>query len=173
MDNINTWLVAFTAVTSAAVVIQAGILIGMYLAVRKTGEKVESLATEIKTKVLPTADTVQSMLVDLRPKIETIVGNTSESSTLVKAQLGRVDATVNDILDRTRLQVIRADELLNNTMDKVEETTEMVHRTVVSPVRQLAGVVQGLSAGLEYFLGAKRRRHNNNNSTVPQDEMFI
>lgn len=173
MDNINTWLVAFIAVTSAAVVIQAGILIGMYFAVRKTGEKVESLAAEIKTKVLPTADTVQSMLADLRPKIETIVGNASESSVLVKAQLGRVDATVNDILDRTRLQVIRADELLNNTMDKVEETTEMVHRTVVSPVRQLAGVVQGLSVGLEYFLGAKRRRHNNNSSTVPQDEMFI
>jgi hypothetical protein len=172
MDNLNIWLVAFTAVTSAAVVIQAGMLIGMYLAVRKTGEKVESLAAEVRTKVLPTAELVQSTLVDLRPKIETAVGNVSESTTLVKAQLGRIDATVNDILDRTRLQVIRADELLNNTMDKVEETTDMVHRTVVSPVRQLAGVVQGLSVGLEYFLGAKRRR-NNNGSTVPQDEMFI
>jgi hypothetical protein len=172
MDNLNIWLVAFTAVTSAAVVIQAGMLIGMYLAVRKTGAKVESLAAEVRTKVLPTAELVQSTLVDLRPKIETAVGNVSESTTLVKAQLGRIDATVNDVLDRTRLQVIRADELLNNTMDKVEETTDMVHRTVVSPVRQLAGVVQGLSVGLEYFLGAKRRR-NSNGSTVPQDEMFI
>jgi hypothetical protein len=68
--------------------------------------------------------------------------------------------------------VIRADELLNRTMDKVEETTEIVHRTVVSPIRQLAGVVQGLSAGVEYFLGAKRRRRNNG-VAAPQDEMFI
>ncbi len=171
MDNLNI-LIAFTAVTAAAVVIQAGMLVGMYLAVRKTGAKVEALAAEVKTKVLPTADLAQSMMIDLRPKIETMVGNVSESTTLVKAQLGRVDATVNDVLDRTRLQVIRADELLSSTMDKVEETTEMVHRTVVSPIRQLAGVVQGLSVGLEYFLGAKRSRRRNNVS-VPQDEMFI
>jgi len=172
MDNLTilTW---FTAATTAAVVIQAGMLIGMYFAVRKTGEKVESLAAEIKTKVLPTADTVQAMLVELRPRIETIANNASESSTLVKAQIGRIDATVNDILDRTRLQVIRADEILNSTMDKVEETTDIVHRTVVSPVRQLAGVMQGLSAGVEFFLGSRRRHRNNNSSSVPQDEMFI
>jgi methyl-accepting chemotaxis protein len=171
MDNLNI-LIAFTAVTAAAVVIQAGMLVGMYLAVRKTGAKVESLAAEVKTKVLPTADLVQSTLIELRPKIETLVENVSESSGLVKGQLNRVDATVNDVLDRTRLQVIRADELLNRTMDKVEETTEIVHRTVVSPIRQLAGVVQGLSAGVEYFLGAKRRRRNNV-VAAPQDEMFI
>jgi methyl-accepting chemotaxis protein len=171
MDNLNI-LIAFTAVTAAAVVIQAGMLVGMYLAVRKTGAKVELLAAEVKTKVLPTADLAQSMMIDLRPKIETMVGNVSESTTLVKAQLGRVDATVNDVLDRTRLQVIRADELLSSTMDKVEETTEMVHHTVVSPIRQLAGVVQGVSVGLEYFLGAKRTRRRNKVS-VPQDEMFI
>jgi methyl-accepting chemotaxis protein len=171
MDNLNI-LIAFTAVTAAAVVIQAGMLVGMYLAVRKTGAKVESLAAEVKTKVLPTADLVQSTLIELRPKIETLVENVSESSGLVKGQLNRVDATVNDVLDRTRLQVIRADELLNRTMDKVEETTEIVHRTVVSPIRQLAGVVQGLSAGVEYFLGAKRRRRNNG-VAAPQDEMFI
>jgi len=170
MDNLNI-LIAFTAVTAAAVVIQAGMLVGMYLAVRKTGAKLESLTAEVKTKVLPTADLVQSTLVDLRPKIETLVANVSESSTMVKGQLNRVDATVSDVLDRTRLQVIRADELLSRTLDKVEETTEVVHRTVVSPFRQLAGVVQGLSAGVEYFLGAKRRR--NNGVAAPQDEMFI
>jgi len=169
MDNINTWLVAFTAVTSAAVVIQAGILIGMYLALRKTGERVESLASEIKTKVLPTADTVQSMLVDLRPKIETIVGNTSESSVLVKAQLGRVDATVNDILDRTRLQVIRADELMSRTLERVESTTDLVHKTVISPVRQVSGVFQGIQTGLEFLMGSRRRQRER----APQDEMFI
>lgn len=171
MDNLNI-LIAFTAVTAAAVVIQAGMLVGMYLAVRKTGAKVESLAADVKTKILPTTDLAQNMLVELRPKIEAMVGNVSESSTLLKGQLQRVDATVNDVLDRTRLQVIRADELLNRTMDRVEETTEMVHKTVVSPVRQLAGVVQGLSVGLEFLLGTRRRRRSSD-VTVPQDEMFI
>jgi hypothetical protein len=171
MDNANL-LTAFIAVTSAAVVIQAGILIAMYLAMRKTSARMEALATEVKSKVLPTAETAQAMLLELRPKIETLVDNASHTSTMFRAQMERLDATVSDVIDRTRLQVIRADELINRTMDRVEETTEVVHRTVTSPVRKLSGVVQGVSAGLEYFLGGKRRR-NRQDVSVPQDEMFI
>jgi hypothetical protein len=68
--------------------------------------------------------------------------------------------------------VIRADELVNRTLDRVEETSEMVHRTVVSPIRRLSGVIQGLSAGLEFFLGRKRR-NSGDGVGVPQDELFI
>jgi outer membrane murein-binding lipoprotein Lpp len=52
----NTLLTVFIAVTAAAVVLQAAILAGMFFAVRKTTAKVESLAEEVKTKVLPTAE---------------------------------------------------------------------------------------------------------------------
>jgi hypothetical protein len=169
----NNLLTLFIAATWAAVLLQAGILIALYLAVRKSSAKMEALATEVKTKVIPTAETAQSMLVELRPKIESTVSNVSETTALVRAQISRLDATVSDVVDRARLQVIRADELLNRTMDRVEETTDMVHRTVVSPVRQISGLVQGVTAGLEYFLGAKRRRNNRDSVSVPQDEMFI
>jgi hypothetical protein len=83
-----------------------------------------------------------------------------------------VDATVSDAVDRTRLQVIRADELINRTLDRVEETSDMVHRTVVSPLRQVQGLFQGLTAGLEFFLGRKRRP-GRDGVGVPQDELFI
>jgi hypothetical protein len=95
------------------------------------------------------------MLVELRPKIDVLTTNVSESSTLVRNQLGRIDATLTDALDRTRLQVIRADELLNRTMDKVEETSEIVHKTVVSPLRQVNGLMAAISTGVEVFLGQK------------------
>jgi hypothetical protein len=164
------YLPIFVGVTSAAVVIQAGILIALYVTVRKTTSRMETLATQVSDKVMPTVDTAQSMLVEWRPKIDTIASNVSETSTVVKSQVERLDATVTDIVDRTRLQVIRADELLNRTMDRIEETSDVVHRTVISPVRQLSGLVQGLTAGLEFFMGGKRRRHD---VSVPQDEMFI
>lgn len=162
----------FIAATTFAVVIQAGILLFLYLAVRKSTAKMEALATEFKSKALPTMDTAQSLLVELRPKIETLAFNVSESSTLVRNQLGRIDATLTDVLDRTRLQVIRADELLNRTMDRVEETSEVVHKTVVSPLRQVNGFMTALSTGVEVFFGQKRRQPKNGMG-VPQDEMFI
>ena len=165
-------LTAFIALTALAVVIQAGILVALYLAVRKSTAQVEHLATEVTTKALPTLETAQNMLVELRPKIETLTANAAESSTLLKSQLTRVDASLGDILDRTRLQVIRADDLLSRTMDKVEETTEVVHKTVVSPLRQVSGLMRALSTGVEVFLGQKRRNPRNGMG-VPQDEMFI
>jgi hypothetical protein len=165
------YLPIFVGVTAAAVVIQAGILVALFVAVKKSTSRMEALATEVKTKVMPTVDTAQSMLVEWRPKIDTITSNVTETSTVVRGQVERLDATVTDIVDRTRLQVIRADELLNRTMDRIEETSDAVHRTVISPVRQLSGVIQGLTAGLEFLLsGGKRRR---NDVSVPQDEMFI
>jgi hypothetical protein len=111
------------------------------------------------------------MLIELRPKIDTIASNVSETTTVIRGQLERIDATVSDVVDRARLQVIRADELLNRTMDRIEETSEVVHKTVVSPVRQFSGLIQGVTAGLEFLFGG--RRSSREDVTVPQDEMFI
>ena len=160
----------FAAIT-AAVVLQAGILVAMYLAMRKSSARMETLAAEVKEKVLPTAETAHSMLLEMRPKIETILNNVSESTRVVRGQMEQLDATVNDVIDRTRLQVIRADEMLSRTMDKVEETTEIVHKTVVSPVRQASGLVHALGVGIDTFFGGKRRQRES--VSVPQDEMFI
>lgn len=166
----NNLLIAFIAVTAAAVLLQAGILAGMYFAVRKTSARVELLAEEVKTKVLPTAELAQTMISDLRPKIETLMDNVSLSSSTIRAQVERVDATLTDIVDRTRLQVIRADEFVTSTMDKLEETREAVQRTVVSPVRHVSGLLHGLTVGVEAFFSRRRGRTS---VTVPQDEMFI
>jgi hypothetical protein len=160
----------FIALTAFAVVIQAGILVALYLSVRKSAARMEALATEVTSRALPTLETAHNMLIELRPKIETLAGNAADSTTILRVQLGRLDSTLSDILDRTRLQVIRADELLNRTMDKVEETSEVVHKTVLSPLRQVSGLVSAITTGVEVFFGQKRRR---NGMGVPQDEMFI
>ncbi|HXU17069.1 MAG TPA: hypothetical protein VN708_18190 [Terriglobales bacterium] len=166
----NTYLAVFIGITAFAVLLQAGILLGMFFAVRKTSEKLEALAEEMKNKVLPTAELAHSMITELRPKIETVMDNVSVSTTVFRTQMERIDATLTDIVDRTRLQVIRADEFVTGTMDKLEETREVVQRTVVSPVRYLSGIAHGLSVGLEAFFGRRRGRNGVN---VQQDEMFI
>ncbi len=169
MDKLVPLFIIFTAV---AVMIQAGILVALFVVVRKTTGRVEKIASEVSTKALPMIETTQALLVEVKPRVTDIVANAEQSARIARTQMERLDATVSDIVDRTRLQVIRADELVNRTMDRVEETTEIVHRTVVSPIRQLSGLVQGVSAGLEFFLGRKRRQ-SRDGMGVPQDELFI
>jgi uncharacterized protein YoxC len=168
----------FIAVTSIAVLIQAGILFGLFLTVRKSTAKMEALAEEVKGKAMPLIQTVEASVVELRPKIEEITAkvaeisaNVADSTTTVKNQINRIDATITDTLDRARLQVIRADELLSKAIDKVEETTEAVQRTVTSPLRQVNGIVAAIHTGVEVFMGQKKRPRNG--AGAPQDEMFI
>jgi methyl-accepting chemotaxis protein len=172
MDNITV----FVALTGAAVVLQAGILAALYLAMRKSSARMEALAVELKTKALPALETAQEILTELRPKLTVIADNLTETTHSVRSQVERMDATVNDVVDRARLQIIRGDELLTRTLDRVEETSDMVHSTVVSPVRQFAGLIQGVTAGIEFLLGNRGRKNGGSREArrpVPQDEMFI
>jgi hypothetical protein len=136
----------------------------------------EAVAEEVKTKALPTLEMVQATLTELRPKLQVITDNLTETTVLVRNEVERVDATVSDATDRARLQIIRADEMLSRTLDRVEQTSDLVSKTVVSPVRQVSGIIQGVTAGLEFLLSHRARKNGDSRSSrraVPQDEMFI
>ncbi|HEX9121238.1 MAG TPA: hypothetical protein VF840_11935 [Terriglobales bacterium] len=152
-----------------ALALQIGILLAILLTVQKSSARMQALAEEVQRRALPTLDAAQSLLTTTKPKIEEMIANAAATTATIKGQVERLDATVSDVIDRTRLHVIRADELVTRTMDRVEETTELVHHTVISPVRQAAGLVQGLTAGLGALLGRRTRSH----AGQPRDEMFI
>ena len=168
-------LTIFIALTAFAILLQAGILAAMYVTMRKTSQRMEALATEVRNKILPTIEQAQSIVTEMRPRLEIITENVEQTTTQLRTQLQRIDAAISDAVDRGRLQVIRADELLSRTLDRVEQTSDVVQKTVVSPVRHISGIMQGITVGLEFLLN---RRARGNGSTrerrpVPQDEMFI
>ena len=168
-------LTIFIAITALAVLLQASMLAAMFFAMRKSSARLESLADEVKTKVLPAIDTAQTMLAEVKPKVEVIIENISETSTHLRDEIQRIDAAVNDVVDRARLQIIRADEMLTRTFDRVENTSDVVQKTVMSPVRQVTGVMHGVAAGFEYFFGRREPKNGRSRERRPvqQDEMFI
>lgn len=171
MENRDLILTIFVAVTAVAVVIQMAILLALYLSVKKTSERVNGLADRLETQAMPMIESARTLVVDSRPKIENVIQSLSSSAQIVKSQIERLDVTITDVVDRTRLQVIRADELVTRTMDRVEETTDMVHHTVMSPVRQLSAVMTGVMAGIGNYVGG--RKVERTRRAVPNDEMFI
>ena len=168
-------LTIFIAVTAAAVVLQMLILAGMFIAVSKLSTHLKSVADEVKSQVLPLLENGKALQADLKrivetstPKIELVLDNAAAITTTAHSGLGRVESTVNDVLDRARLQVIRLDEMMTRAMDTVEDTTEKVAHSVTTPVKHASGVVQGVSAGLSAYFGQRRKREGG-----PSDEMFI
>jgi methyl-accepting chemotaxis protein len=171
----ETVLTAFVIATCLAVIIQAGILLGMFISMKKTSERMEALAKRVEEKALPVLESTRMILEDTAPKLKEITANLAEVSGTIKTQVNRMDATFNDAVDRTRLQVIRVDELVSRTIDKVEETTEMVQHTVLAPMKQLTGVIQGLSVGVGAFLNRRRKAAMEaaGSRASDDDEMFI
>jgi hypothetical protein len=171
MENLTP---LFIALTGIAVLLQAGVLIAIFVVLRKTSTNMEALANEVKTKVLPTITQAEALLTEIRPRVEAIAEQVQETTTLVHNQVERVDATVHDVVDRARLQIIRTDELFTRTLDRVERTSDIVQKTVVSPVRQISGLMQGVTVGLEFLFGRGRKNGGSRErGPVPQDEMFI
>ena len=164
----------FIYATAVAVILQMFILLVLALSLRKTSAKVEALASEVQGRALPILSSAETIINQSRGKIDIVMNNLVSTTGTLKTQMDRLDATVNDIVDRTRLQVIRADDIVTRTLDRVEETSEMVHNTVVSPVRQISGIMQGVSAGLSVFFSHNRGRRRRANARVTQDEeLFI
>jgi ElaB/YqjD/DUF883 family membrane-anchored ribosome-binding protein len=165
-------LTFFIAVTSIAVVIQAGILVALYVSVKKSSDKALAIAEQVQAKALPALDNAQAILADAGPKIQTITSNLVDVTTTLKSEVERADLTVADLLDRTRLQIIRADEMVSRAMDKVEETTELVQHSVISPVKQVSAIIQGVTAGIGAFMG-RRARRNAESGAEQDEELFI
>ena len=168
-------LTIFIAVTAAAVVLQMLILFAMYLSVRKLSARMESVVDETQSRVFPLLENgkaiqqdIKAFLETARPKIDLILDNAAHATTTTRAEIERVEATLNDLVDRFRLQVIRIDEMTTRTLDSVEETSEKVQQSVMAPVRQVSGIAQAISVGVStYFRNQKRGRNGG------PDEMFI
>ena len=151
------------------IAIEIALFIAILMVVRRSAKRMESLADEFQRRALPTLAAAQELITNTKPKIEEIISNAAESTATLKVQIERLDSTVGDIVDRTRLHVIRADNLVGRTLDRVEETTNVVHSTVISPIRQVSGIMQGITAGLGALLGRRSKASGNGQ----RDEMFI
>lgn len=168
-DSMQTLLAVFIIAMAVAVIIQVATLVALYVTLRRSAQRVDTLAQELRTRALPLLDNAGEIIADARPKLAVITSDLVETSATLKTQAARLDHTISDIADRTRLQVIRADEMVNRTLSKVEQTSSAVQQTVSTPIRQVNGVISGIIAGLSAFVRGTQGRDQRH----PDEEMFI
>jgi ABC-type transporter Mla subunit MlaD len=169
-------LTIFIAVTAAAVVTQMLILAVIAAILWRMSARIHALADDVQSRAMPLMDDakkltgdVKSLLETSRPKVDAILDNVSTISTTAREQSQKIDATLTGFMDHARLQAIRADEMLTRTFDRVEGASSKVENTVMSPLRHLNGVLQGIGAGLDTLFQKSRQPKNGRHN----DEMFI
>jgi hypothetical protein len=156
----------FVAVSAAALVIQAGLLYGIYKSTKTLQAQVMSIMPEAKS-ILAKA---QATIDDSRKNISEITAKANEMMDLGKAQLVKLDQVMTDASSRAKVQIERAEMVVDDTVSRVHHTVTAVHAGILKPVREIQGIASGVRAAVDHFLRGGRPSVA---QATHQDEMFI
>jgi ABC-type transporter Mla subunit MlaD len=164
-------LIFLGIVVTVAIVMQASAMIGMWLAVRKIPGQISQIRADVRQRLDPLAQSVTELLNITHDPLQTITSNLAEISQTLRERSTQVDAVVEDLVDKSRLQIIRADQLMANLVNKVETTTDKVQESVLIPLNEVSAVIKGIQSGLEFLFS--RRRPAGTGETTQDEQLFI
>src|ERR1700675_1330824 len=165
------WVEAFIVIAAVAIVIQMGILLAMLVSMRSAIENFTQLAKDLHTRIDPILLRTNRILEDSEDRISSVMGDAAEITRLARSQAQKVDRVFTDAVERLRVQVIRADQILTGTLEVIEEAGSKFRKTVWGPVQQASALIKGLKVALDYLRGHKNRPESD--STTQDEELFI
>ncbi len=171
----TTVVAVFVIVAAVAIVVQMGILLALYMAMRQTASRMEGIAGRLEQQTTPLLVNASAILEDAKPKIAEITANLAESTATVRAHVQHVTEASGEIVERARNHAIRMDEFVGNTMGKIETASEILETKVLNPVRRVQGIIAAVNAGLGILKAAKgtRKPPRHGHPVEEDEEMFI
>jgi hypothetical protein len=169
MDNQTIFLgliAVFVAISAAAMVFQAAMLYGTYKAARELRDRIVPLTVKVEALVETSRTTVD----EARIRIVEITVKTNQILDVAKKQMETVEGFLEDASLRTRKQLERAEIVVEDALDRAQETVELVHKGILAPIRGINGVAAGVSAALHFLLRGARPSPD---QVTVDEEMFI
>jgi len=169
----DSWLAAFVAITGLAVLLQAAVLAAMYFQMRQATRRIEDIASDLQTRVNPILSKIQTLTEDIQPRISSMVSDAAEITHIARSSAQRVDRAFAEMIERLRMQLIHADQILTGALEAVDEAGTQIRKTILGPVQSASALIRGIQTGLEFFRSS-RRGAPEPASTEQQDEgLFI
>jgi hypothetical protein len=166
------WVKFFIVIAAVAIVLQMIILLAMALQMRTAIEKFTKIATDLQSKIDPILLRSARILEDSETRVASIMGDAAEVTRIARGQAQKIDRVFTESVERLRIQVIRADQILTGTLEVIEDAGSKFRRGIWVPVQQASAILKGLKVGLDFLRGPNRRGPQS--ETARQDEeLFI
>jgi hypothetical protein len=159
-------LTIFVALSAIAMLIQAGTLLGLFLVARKLQQAAMPVIPEVQKIVGVARRTAEGV----EKHIDKIATSSEGILDVTKQQLAKVDELLTDATTRAKVQMERAEMVLDDTMARVQDTVSYVQSGVVRPVREVYGVFAGIRTALAHL--GRGGRPTVDHATA-DEEMFI
>lgn len=158
--TVNTELFWILVAVTAAVLLQAFVLLGILLTMRKAVQTAKEQSDEYRAKLTPILDdggrllssakdlvaTTQGLLQSLKPRVETAAGELAGITTDLHAQVNRLQAAVDDVALKAYHQADRVDNMTTSFLNGVDRFGTFVNEAVHVPIRQVNGFVAAAKA---------------------------
>jgi phosphoenolpyruvate synthase/pyruvate phosphate dikinase len=167
----NTGLTVTLILVAIAVLMQAGAMLGIWLAIRKLPGQIESVRSDIKQRIDPLAQSALEIINNSREPLRTISANLAEISQMLRDRTSNADQVAAELLEKTRSQIVRVDGMVSDLVEKVETTADSVQKGVLGPIQEVSAVVKGVRSGLEFLFS--RRRVTNVSEATQDEQLFI
>ncbi len=149
----------FLAIIAIALMVQAAGIVFAAGFAAKLLHRVDGIANIVEKKTGPILDQTTQILTELTPKIQSFTENAEQISYTVRSKVdelgvtvSQLNATVQEINGRSRIQVARVDGIVTDALIATEEIASSVQQSIKAPVRQIAGLVAGVKAGIETLI---------------------
>ena len=167
----DTWLDAFVLLAALAILIQALAMAGIYFALQNLHRDVQGIQADTRQRLDALSERVTGFISDTREPVRTVAANLADISRMLRTRTAQWDGVAEDLADRTRLQIIRVDQMVTDLVEKAENTAGVVEKSVLAPIQEVSAVVAGLRKGLEFLFA--RRRTTGVSEAAPDEQMFI
>jgi len=159
-------MTAFVIIAAIALVIQAGMLAGMYRTIKQLQQTINPLVPKVDSLVDRSTMTVEQS----RQQITEVAARANDILDSTKRQLAVVEGVVNDAAARAKVQIERVELVLDDTLSRVHQTVTEVHEGILKPLRQLNGLAAGIRAAVEAMSRGNRPHVD---QATSDEEMFI
>lgn len=156
-------LTLFVALTALAVVVQAGILVGIFMLTRRVTVQVESTLGQIR-ELTPALRSVTDNLKTVSEDVVEIAGSAREQFHRVEEMVGETGRALQDQLEKV-------DRMSQDVSERVNETVDIVQDSIIRPVREVGALARGVSKGFELLLS--RRDRQPVDQARQDEELFI
>jgi len=173
-------MTAFVGISAVALVLQLATLFGMYKAARAMQEKVEELMPKVNEllpkvhallpKVNGLLESSQKVVDQSRQQILDITTKTNDILDITKRQMGKMEDLLTDATGRAKVQLERAEMVIDDTVSRAHETVTMVHGGILRPLREIQGIASGIRTAVAHLTRGGRPSVA---QATHDEEMFI
>jgi hypothetical protein len=165
MDQ-QTVLTIFVGITALASATQAVMLISILVMSKRTQDKVKALLPEVKSVMAISKQTLE----ETQKHISDVGSRTTQILEITKGQFIKIDELLTDATTRAKVQLDRAEMVLDDTMSRTQKTVAILQQGVLVPIREVHGILSGVRAAVSYL--GRSRRPTVDHATA-DEEMFI